>query len=69
MSWMNTTEAAAYTGRHVQTIARAAASGELHGAQRTEPKGRWSFRTECLDAWVAGDKCEHASNVRELRAS
>lgn len=66
---MTTAEASTYTKRHPQTIARAAASGELHGAQRTEPKGRWSFKTQCLDAWIAGEKCEHHLNVRDLRAS
>lgn len=69
MNWLNTSQAAEYTGRHVQTIARAAASGELHGSQRTAPRGKWSFKAECLDAWVAGEPCEHTSNVTSLRAS
>lgn len=69
MNWLNSHEAATYTGRHVQTIARAAALGELHGSQRTEPRGRWSFKTECLDAWVNGDQCEHQPQVRSLRTA
>jgi excisionase family DNA binding protein len=69
MSWMTTDESAAHTKMHRQVIARAAASGELHGYQRTEPRGRWRFRVECLDAWVAGEPCEHQTPTRRLRVS
>ena len=69
MSWLNSQEAADHTGRAVQTVARAAASGQLHGSQRTEPNGRWFFRRECLDAWVMGERCEHSTNVRSLRTA
>lgn len=54
----NVAQAAAYSGRHPSTIRKAAEAGELHGGQ-AKKKGRWSFRAECLDAWLDGDSCEH----------
>lgn len=55
---MNTEQAADHAGCHPATILKAAESGALHGGQRV-PKGRWSFRTECVDAWLDGVDCEH----------
>lgn len=54
----STEQAADYSGRHVVTIRKALESGELHGAQR-RPKGRWSIRAECLEAWCDGEQCQH----------
>lgn len=68
MTWMDTDEAAVYTRRNVQTIRRAAQSGELHGHQRVEPKGRWMFDSECVDAWIQGSECADRSNVHHLKA-
>jgi hypothetical protein len=54
----DTAQAAEYAGCHVETIRHAAQAGDLHGGQRTK-NGRWSFRLECLDAWLDGKPCEH----------
>jgi excisionase family DNA binding protein len=51
-------EAAKISNRHPDTLRRALACGELHGAQRVRG-GRWSIRPECLDAWLDGEPCEH----------
>ena len=59
----NTAQAAEYAICHDQTVRKAAECGELHGSQRTA-KGRWKFRRECLDAWMAGEKCEHQALPR-----
>lgn len=74
MSWMDTTSAATYTGRGAKAVRAAAtlhesAPGALHGYQKVEPKGKWAFKPECLDAWMEGRPCSHRSNVRQLRAS
>lgn len=53
-----TAQAAAHASCHVTTIHKAAEAGELHGGQR-KPGGRWSFRRECVDAWLDGVPCEH----------
>lgn len=54
----STTQAAEYGNCHRSTIVRALEAGELHGGQR-KPKGRWSIRRDCLDAWLDGHDCEH----------
>lgn len=56
--WLTTAQAVEHTGYHVQTIRRAAESGELHGSQR-KAGGRWRFHRDCLDAWVSGSNCAH----------
>lgn len=58
----NTEQAAEYAGAHPETIRQAAQSGELHGGQRRK-NGRWSFRLECLDAWLDGGACEHQKDA------
>lgn len=57
--WFTCTQAAEYVGMHVDTIRKAAAKGELHGTQRTAPNGHWRIHRDCLDAWMAGQKCTH----------
>lgn len=54
-----TQQAAEYASCHEDTIRRAAEAGELHGAQRTKPNGRWSFHIDCLEAWLHGADCPH----------
>jgi excisionase family DNA binding protein len=61
--FMNTTEAASYAGRHRETILHALEAGELHGLQR-KARGRWRIRRECLDAWLSGTPCSHASGAQ-----
>ena len=70
----NTAQAAEYANCHTATILKAAEAGELHGGQRIRKDtagkpvtkgGRWSFRRECIDAWLDGSSCEH----EERRAS
>ena len=46
-----TATAAAYTGHHPDTIAKACGTGELVATQRVMG-GRWSIGREALDAWV-----------------
>jgi excisionase family DNA binding protein len=58
-TWHSTATAAEYGGCHVVTVLKALEAGELHGAQR-KPKGRWRIHVDCLDAWLAGEKCQHA---------
>jgi excisionase family DNA binding protein len=53
-----TQQAAEYASCHTNTVLKAAESGELHGGQKVK-RGRWSFRRECLDAWLDGIPCEH----------
>jgi len=54
----DTAQAAEYAGCHRMTILKAAEAGALHGGQRVKG-GRWSFRHECLDAWLDGEPCQH----------
>lgn len=54
----NTAQAAEHVVCHRQTIVKAAEAGELHGEQRITG-GRWKFRLACLEAWMAGEPCEH----------
>lgn len=56
---LNAEQAAEYAHAHVDTIRRFAALGTLHGSQRKSPGGKWLFDRECLDAWLAGEKCQH----------
>lgn len=62
-------ETVAAARRSAATIYRALEASELHGTQRT-PRGRWSVRPECLDAWLDAQPCEHqataVSNVVDL---
>lgn len=52
---MTTAEAVAYTKRHVDTIRRAAISGELRSVQQTGRRGHRRYRREWLDAWLTGE--------------
>jgi excisionase family DNA binding protein len=58
--WFNTAQAAEHSGRHPVTVRRALESGQLHGGQ---PKagGRWRIHRDCLDAWLLGTQCPHAT--------
>jgi len=46
-----TATAAAYTGHHPDTIAKACGTGELEATQRVKG-GRWSIGREALVAWA-----------------
>lgn len=61
--WMNTAQAAAYTGLHPVTIRQAAIDGELQSAQPRGRKSRRRYRREWLDAWVSGKR------TRRLRSA
>jgi hypothetical protein len=68
MTWLDTAEAARSAHRALRTTQEAAASGELHGFQRTAPNGKWLFDEACVDAWVMGVPCPHRSNLHVLKA-
>lgn len=55
---LTTTEVAAYTGMHRNTVLAALESGHLHGMQ-PRVNCTWRIRRECVDAWLSGEKCEH----------
>lgn len=42
------------------TVWEALRDGRLHGVQRVK-RGSWRIDENCLDAWLAGEKCEHRS--------
>lgn len=56
--WLTTTEAAARTQRHPDTVRRALEAGELHGGQG-KTRGRWRIHVDCVDAWALGEQCAH----------
>lgn len=58
---LNTGQVADHAGCHVTTVHKAAEAGELHGGQRKKG-GRWSFRIECVEAWLNGQPCDHAQD-------
>ena len=68
--FLTTSRAAVRSSRHPGTIRRALEAGELHGVQRVKG-GVWLIEPACLDAYVAGQLCEHrqpvAGNVVQFR--
>lgn len=40
------------------TLMKELQEGSLHGVQ-TKKYGTWRVDAECLDAWLAGEKCKH----------
>lgn len=66
MSRLTVEEAAASARRHPGTIRRALEEKKLHGSQPV-PGGRWLIKSECLDAWLDGELCEHKQNVMPIR--
>lgn len=56
--WLDTRQAAAHVGKHVDTVRKVLEAAELHGHQRTAG-GRWSVHIECLDAWAGDRPCGH----------
>ena len=56
--WFRGVQAAEYADCHPDTVRRAAEAGELHGYQRRK-LGHWRYHRDCLDAWLAGEKCKH----------
>jgi hypothetical protein len=57
-AYLTVAEACEYARRHPTTLWRALESGQLHGSQR-KARGKWAIRPECLDAWLAGQPCDH----------
>lgn len=57
--WHTTRTAAEHVAHHPDTIRRACEAGELHGIQRQAGKSHWRIHVDCLNAWAAGEKCEH----------
>ncbi|WP_134324571.1 helix-turn-helix domain-containing protein [Cumulibacter soli] len=53
--WLNTAEAAEYTGYSAYTIRVACESRELQGVQRRKG-GLWRIRREWLDNWLMGKR-------------
>lgn len=58
--WHNTADAAEHARCHPDTVLKALEAGELHGNQR-KAKGRWRVHVDCLNAWCAGESCQHQS--------
>jgi hypothetical protein len=58
--WFNTSQAGQYGDRHPVTVRRALESGQLHGGQ-AKAGGRWRIHRNCLDAWLLGTQCPHAT--------
>lgn len=56
--WLNTAQAAEHSNSHADTVRKALEAGELHGSQK-KTKGRWRIHVDCLDAWCAGESCQH----------
>jgi hypothetical protein len=56
--WHNTAQAGERSGSHPDTVRKAVEAGELHGTQR-KAKGRWRIHRDCIDAWCAGQQCQH----------
>lgn len=63
MNYLTVEQAALATDYSTKTVYEAVRSGELHGSQRAKA-AKWLIRPECLDAWVAGEKCEHQTATR-----
>ena len=61
--YLTVTEACTYAKRHPTTLWRALEAGTLHGSQRMAG-GKWAIRAECLDAWLAGESCDHRATER-----
>lgn len=53
--WLSTAEAATYTGRHPETVLKAAAAEVLQSTQAGRGRGR-RYRREWLDAWITGTR-------------
>lgn len=66
MNYLSIREAALISGNHTETLGEACRLGELHGAQRKKG-GSWKIQQPCLEAWIAGEKCEH--QAAELKAA
>lgn len=66
--YLTTAAAAEYAHRHPGSIRRSLEAGELHGVQRKKG-GPWLIQPACIDAYLAGEKCEHlaVTNVRPMR--
>ena len=56
--WLSAVETAERANCHHVTVLKAVEAGELHGIQRKK-YARWKFRPACVDAWLAGERCEH----------
>jgi hypothetical protein len=56
--WFSTALAGEHAGCHPETVLKALEAGKLHGYQRKK-KGRWRIHIACLDAWCAGEQCQH----------
>jgi excisionase family DNA binding protein len=67
VSYLTVQQAAEATGYSTKWIYNGVRSGELHGSQRSKTS-KWLIRRECLDAWVAGEKCEHQATTPQLAA-
>lgn len=52
MSLLNLTQAAEYLGRKPNGLRKLVNSGRGPRFQRTQPAGRFYFRTEWLDEWI-----------------
>lgn len=52
-TWLDVGDAATYASSSVSSLRRAVQTGELRGTQRT-PRGKWRFRRDDLDRWIAG---------------
>jgi excisionase family DNA binding protein len=64
--WLSTKQVAAYVGRHVVTVLRAAECGDIHGHQPAR-NCSWRFKREAVDAWLEGNDGRNACGCQNLR--
>lgn len=57
-TFLTVAQAAERAQFHPMTIWGALRDGRLHGSQRVK-RGSWRIDEECLDAWLANEKCAH----------
>ena len=60
LTWLTTRQAAKYTGHGIETLKRAAQSGDLKSSQAT-PGGWHRFHRDWLDQWMAKRAAKAAS--------
>jgi excisionase family DNA binding protein len=65
--WLTVKEATERTARHRDTVTTALRTGDLHGVQRSK-HGHWRIHTDCLEAWVEVEPCEHQTEAGKQRA-
>ncbi len=63
--WLSVAAAAHRRGCSTRTVRIALETGELHGHQPCF-RGRWTIRTESVDAWIRGESSASACGCSEI---